>query len=421
MRFKSTDAKQPPAEADAHSASPERRYPPSHLRSLVDDSFFSPHASLPLNRGHSSGICIAVTSAPRQVDEGQEEGAWAYADQLLRLLDERRARAPLMERDMWAVVHASGCEVWVGEGIDLMDAKQREGYVSKLMGEAKHRPQWFVERLVVALMRQQMRGLGGLAARHSDALRNISQGLDLEAYAVPAHAQACALMQDIPRLLRVVEPEMVRADGWDRWLWRTKLAIDFTYVMHQCMATRPKYILMLQDDTRPTKLWDVGIERFISRDLWEKPAWTMLSLYHPVSYRWGTRHGQEYKLPCCAQALLFDASKVQPLLSHMEAEFMAQPMDLNIRTYLEASGSHAYVHVPSLFQHVGKVRTNTLKVTYHHDPFFREDVIANPYEHEVSAKNTVKEDSARRREYPPVELMADPSSIVVAAPVQNEA
>ena len=414
---------------DGHSASQESlrtsQYPPSHLRSLVGSSFFAPHASLPLHRGHSSGICIAITSAPRQVDEGQEEGAWAYASQLLHLLDERRARTPLLERDMWAVVLASGCEVRVAEGVDLSDAMQSEGYVSWLMREAEGRPRWFVEGLVAALQRQQARGRGGLAAKHSDALKNISRGLDLEAYAVPAHAQACALMQDIPLLLRVVEPDMVRVDGWDRWLWRTKLAVDFTYVMHQCLATRPKYVLMLQDDTRPTKLWDVGIERFISRDLWEKPAWTMLSLYHPVSYRWGTGHGQEYKLPCCAQALLFDASKVLPLLSHMEAEFMARPMDLNIRTYLEGSNSHAYVHVPSLFQHTGVVRTNVLRVKYHHDPLYRDDVIANPYEGEVCAKKEppVKEDSAVvvNRGYPPVELMADPSSITVAAPVHNAA
>ena len=164
-------------------------------------------------------------------------------------------------------------------------------------------------------------------------------------------------------------------------MWRAKLAVDFIYVMHQCMATRPRHILLLQDDTEPAQLWDVGIERFMSCDLQGKEPWTLLSLYAPLSTGWGVRHGGEYKLPCCAQALLFDASKVPPLLSHMEAEFMARPMDHNIRAYLEGSGSHAYVHVPSLFQHMGIVRTNSLSEgrDFHYDNQFKEDAVVNPY------------------------------------------
>ena len=60
-------------------------------------------------------------------------------------------------------------------------------------------------------------------------------------------------------------------------------------------------------------------------------------------------------------------------------------MDLNIAAFLRGEKEgvhpkrHAYVHVPSLFQHEGRVRTNDLSVKYHLDNEFQEYNIVNPY------------------------------------------
>ena len=388
------NASEQPPQSPAAAIQPN--YPATHLRNSVDSSFFAPHPSLPLTRGHDSGICIAITSSPRQrLPGGQDNQAWAYVEQLMKMLDGRRAKAPFLERDMWAVVHSSGCDVELP--IDTADAEGKWQYLQDLMTKSLNSSQAYVEEIIDALEVQEARQ--GLAEQHMAAVSEVAEKLELEAYVIPAHPQACKLIQDAARLLRTVPPQLVAQDGWERWLWRSKLAIDFVYVMNQCLATRPKYILLLQDDTKPAHLWDIGIERFIARDLKEKQPWTMLSLYYPETYRWGIQHASEYKLPCCAQALLFDASKVRPLLEHFEAAFMERPMDHNIRKYLEDSSSHAYVHVPSLFQHEGRVRTNNLKVKYHFDRRFREWGVRNPYDDTVAGCET--EAAAQLQDHPP--------------------
>ncbi|CAI5974383.1 unnamed protein product [Closterium sp. NIES-64] len=143
-----------------------------------------------------------------------------------------------------------------------------------------------------------------------------------------------------------VEDKMVGKDGWESWKWRTKLVMDFIYVARQCLATRPKYVLLLQDDTLPAKLYDVGIERFVKEDLTHK-SWGVVSLYNPQSYNWGHQHGDEYSVPCCAQALLFNVTALEGMLQYMEEHLMETNMDLLVNKYLNVSGIKGYVHVPS--------------------------------------------------------------------------
>ena len=425
----------------------------THLRALLPPTFFEPHSDLQRNHRisrsrhhmsssqidsastssnvaqvkgtHGAGLCIAITSAPRTKASSalhpNPMAPWEYVERLVRLLDERRAKGALLERDMWAVVHASGCEVQPGEGEggggasptkadlrsdvgatdSLAEAEQLRGVahgqvrgkegrqqrVQRLMRVSLNGSQAYVDELLGVLEDSEwMRAQGQLARQHLAAVMNASGAVEMETYVLPGHREACRLIQDAEVLLGTVPPDRVAADGWERWLWRTKLAMDFVYVMHQCMATNPKHILLLQDDTTPAELWDVGIERFIVRDLRGKPGWLLLSLYNPESYGVNAEHGEEYGLPCCAQALLFNASAVPPLLEYMEEEFMNRPMDHNIRRYLEDTRSHAYVHVPSLFQHEGLIRTNNLEVKYHRDRKFKVDTVKMPYEREVDER-----------------------------------
>ncbi|CAI7757905.1 unnamed protein product [Closterium sp. NIES-53] len=135
-----------------------------------------------------------------------------------------------------------------------------------------------------------------------------------------------------------------------------KESIDFVYAVRQCIVTNPRYILFLEDDTKPIHRYDSAIERFISEDLANK-SWAVLSLYLPRSYHWPVQHADEYSIPCCTQALLFNVTALPSLLDYVEANFMRAPIDLLLRDYLKEKGLHAYVHVPSLFQHMGVYST----------------------------------------------------------------
>ena len=400
-------------------------YPLSHLRSLVDGSFFTPHPSLaPVVRKHRShgdppGTCIAIISNPRGHESASAGGAEdanasggdpdsdvtargslfsglgslpftgdspgggarmgdrsnaavarlsgvpleaGHAGRLLRLLDERRAKSPAVGGDVWAVVHASGCEGrQVGKGeIDLVDVEARALLVRKLLREVHQHTRWSVEELVSLLVKEQRerRRTGGQpGTKHLEALQNVSRSVGIKTYVLPAHQRACAVLDDVELLLSVVQPGFVEQGGWEGWRRCTKQAMDFIYVMHQCMATNPTRILLLHDTT-PVPQWDAGIEKFISKDLRRKWPWALLSLHSPQTSDLEVVHAQEYKLPCCALAVLFDSSRVVPLLDHMELAFMRRPMVDNIHRYLLKSHSHAYLHVPSLFQSEKEVRSD---------------------------------------------------------------
>ena len=242
--------------------------------------------------------------------------------------------------------------------------------------------------VTVASAKQLLKALRKAAERnelvrpHLEAVGAQAANLSIPVDVIGSDPDTCRLLSDGPRMLSSVPMLWVGKDGWERWRWRTKLALDFIHVMHQCMATRPRQVLLLQDDVQPTRNWDVGIERFVVKDLRSKPAWSVLSLYYPKSYRWGHKHAQPYDVPCCAQALLFNASIVNELLEFMAFTFMSQPMDHQVKRYLNAHKRVAYVHIPSLFQHLGAVRTNTFKAKLHRDPTYRRDFVSLPYVNE---------------------------------------
>ncbi|CAI7748318.1 unnamed protein product [Closterium sp. NIES-53] len=110
---------------------------------------------------------------------------------------------------------------------------------------------------------------------HEKALRLAGNESSLNVTVLPSRQDACDFVQEDEEELRKlgVTNEMA-SDGWKSWRWRTKLVMDFVYVMRQCMATKPKYILLLQDDTRPARLYDIGIEKFINEEIKEK-EWTV--------------------------------------------------------------------------------------------------------------------------------------------------
>ena len=202
-----------------------------------------------------------------------------------------------------------------------------------------------------------------MPARHAGSLHDVACAVLL------SHPAACALLQNVERLLAWAPPAQIHPSqidpppqggaGWQAWLQRVALTLDFIYGVLQCLATSPSYVLVLQDDVIPTEQWDTGIERFVVRDLRDCTPWTVLSLSdsqtegaEPGEAK-KPRHMNEFLVPGCSspQALLFNASELPALLKFVEEHIVEWPLELNVHKYLEASGMRGFVHGPSLFQH----------------------------------------------------------------------
>lgn len=171
-----------------------------------------------------------------------------------------------------------------------------------------------------------------------------------------ADPSLCELMAHPQALLSKKPPRQPSG----HWLWRTKETIDFLYVMRQCLALGPDYVLFLEEDTWPVHAWDLGIQEALEGVLpWH--ARFVLSLYNPSSNGWGHGHLGPYPFPCCTQAVLMPRGVAAELLSYTEEHFDAKPVDWLIRNFVEgARNVSGLVHRPSLFQHSIRVRSSNL-------------------------------------------------------------
>ncbi|CAI5958753.1 unnamed protein product, partial [Closterium sp. NIES-65] len=296
--------------------------------------------------------------APRLVARSRlvftELPPWHFPVALLKLLDERHSRQNSAHRGkqrgglgkMHAVVYSAGCKALVPAAV-AANRRQRMGRLRRI-GAAKS-----VEDMEADFVVEDTKRANEMVGVYTREIEQASEGLSMRVDVLRAHEDVCRFIGQGEEDLRRggVEDKMVGKDGWESWKWRTKLVMDFIYVARQCLATRPKYVLLLQDDTLPAKLYDVGIERFVKEDLTHK-SWGVVSLYNPQSYNWGHQHGDEYSVPCCAQALLFNVTALEGMLQYMEEHLMETNMDLLVNKYLNVSGIKGYVHVPSLFQHL---------------------------------------------------------------------
>ncbi|GJP30878.1 hypothetical protein CLOM_g7205 [Closterium sp. NIES-68] len=350
-------------------------------------------------------VCVAIASMPRVFPEKRKLPPWHFPVSLLRLLEQRRSPPDRSDgfKDMRVVVYSSGCSGEPEPGGVAKPARiakparvakpARFADPARATPEASDNGQSTYTRNVTQGLDQQpapappgdvetgnqlLLNKGMVGAKHQQALELAARNSSLKIDVLPPRRDVCDFVRQGEEALRNLGITGVPTNRWKAWRWRTKLVMDFVYVMRQCMATGPKYILLLQDDTKPARLYDIGIERFINDDLKGK-EWTVLSLYYPQSYLWPYRHGGEYFIPCCAQALLFNVTSLEDLLGFVEQHFTEAPMDWILSLYLTSSNQTGFVHVPSLFQHVGDVRTKAPGVvsSTHRDWNFRDDYVVN--------------------------------------------
>ncbi|CAI5960258.1 unnamed protein product [Closterium sp. NIES-64] len=357
--------------------------PSQHLRRFVSPDFYRPRLA-PWGRSSSatgntkaaqpppSGICIAIPSAPRFDPDGEEK-SWQRVENLLLALDARRARERdgLLERAMRVVVYSSGCRV--------DDPARRAG--ARNNGAPSGATPSLLKRAAAELAREAnvseayVRPLVGALAQDA---ANVNPLVDAHTAAI----QAVGGAHGAPRGRAPRAPRRLRTAGRCRPppALRAAPARGTRRVAAVAMAHEA-------DDAFPARLWDVGIERFMARDLRGKAPWDVLSLYYPRSYRWNLQHAQEYDIPCCAQSLLFSARSAAEAVAHVERGVTRAPMDLLLHEFIGSAAEdgrqrRGYVHVPSLFQHTGRVRSTGQgreKASFHEDVQFPDERVDAPY------------------------------------------
>jgi len=140
------------------------------------------------------------------------------AVELIRALADRRITSVPVHYSFAAVVYSAGCYT-----------PSEEGYTDS----------------VLAAHREDLEGAAQYASRVGGGSKNRSISVSV----VEAPRELCKVMAS-PEVLLEGMPEN-QTEG--HWLWRTKETIDFAYVIRQCLALGPAYILFLEDDTWPVK------------------------------------------------------------------------------------------------------------------------------------------------------------------------
>eukprot|EP00299_Pterocystis_sp_00344_P016266 c8160_g1_i3.p1 GENE.c8160_g1_i3~~c8160_g1_i3.p1 ORF type:complete len:510 (+),score=140.44 c8160_g1_i3:23-1552(+) len=139
--------------------------------------------------------------------------------------------------------------------------------------------------------------------------------------------------------------------------WRAKEVLDNAMILEKCKESGRPYTLFLEDDVLPTSHVWKKMEDFV-RTVPDKYAF--LTLYNPSVWEEEDKvinNGDEYNFFCCTQSLLFDNSRIEPVIEKLREGYAREPVDHLLVEYLHNSTSKVYVSVPSMFQHMGAYST----------------------------------------------------------------
>lgn len=290
-------------------------------------------------------ICLAIPSVPRGTKEHETA---VVAVELIKALSDRRITSVPVHYSFVAVVYSAGCYT-----------PSEEAYTEGVL--AAHRED---------LMR---------AAQYAARVGGQGHNKSLSVSVVGAPRELCEVMAS-PDVLLDGMPEN-QTEG--HWLWRTKETIDFAYVIRQCLAMGPAYVVFLEDDTWPVMGYDYGIQQVLDSGLQGK-QWHAVSLYFPSSNAWRHRHlASNYTFPCCTQAILLPHGEARSLVEYVEDHFIAKPVDWLIRDYLKKTDHIGLAHIPSLFQHQITIpssnRWRHTSARFHKDLAFTDSYVARKY------------------------------------------
>lgn len=143
--------------------------------------------------------------------------------------------------------------------------------------------------------------------------------------------------------------------------WRIKEVMDTIDLLETCRASGRDFTLFLEDDVLPTShLW-AKLEEDAHAVKNMDPEFAFLTLYNPSNWEADLveelherREGiLKYDYFCCTQSLLFETSRLEPILHSIWGSFNKLPVDHLLVEYVKVSNTTVYVSIPSLFQHVG--------------------------------------------------------------------
>ena len=156
---------------------------------------------------------------------------------------------------------------------------------------------------------------------------------------------------------------------------RSKESLDYAYTLeyvHQRKDEFP-YSIVLEDDSWladhffPRAFAAIDLARSYNQN------WLAFNLFHDRCFdtKPGYSSGADFVFQACTQAMLWHASEVGPLSAFFKANFAEAPVDFHIRNYQADAGRkhphsvdpwEIYIHVPSLVQHIGLVRSSATSV-----------------------------------------------------------
>ena len=244
------------------------------------------HAGIP-----SSGLCIGIMSNSGMTGHHlhHHESPWKSIQQLLVSLDQQRAHEPFLDRDMWAVVApvAASCADDVGLPFNSRAKRDIAAFIDQMAERHPHHSRASISSLVTAVTEtaSSRKKLRTVVRREVARFADSIQRLSIDATVVPSHAEPspCSLLLDIPSLLNSTSSSPPSSlPAWRAWLQDAQQTLDFLLVSRHCLASRPKYVLLLLPGISPVPLWDLGIEQLVARRLRHKAPWA-LTLLAPSS------------------------------------------------------------------------------------------------------------------------------------------
>lgn len=249
---------------------------------LIDTDQHSGHAS------QQRDICIAMSAGPRAHRQGN---VTQLLLNLLEALGTKRTNSTSATRTVaqrfYAIIYSSAC------------THVRTFAPSPSTGGPLH--VWEVPPNSTSSIPYEDINSPEIATRFLRAARKAAAELPFPSVVVEANRAICELVSNLP-FLQSITPERFRVrNDWPRFQWRTKATLDMSYSLRQCMATNPKFILLLEDDIMPAWGYDRKMEEFMRVGEKQHGWWEVLALYFPRSYSWRVVHAEEYKIPCCTQ------------------------------------------------------------------------------------------------------------------------
>ncbi len=142
-------------------------------------------------------------------------------------------------------------------------------------------------------------------------------------------------------------------DSIDRVYWRSKQVLDYAYLMESSAPFGDVYI-QLEDDIEVAEDFITEIAWWTATYYWDRNDWFQLSFYGSDSHQDHEKHAKSSTFYGFI-GQLFRTSDLLNMAKYFREHFDSKPVDWLLNDYLVETTRSLYKHVPSVFNHIGKV------------------------------------------------------------------